>query len=124
MKDFVPYEQALELKELGYDEPCFAFYNHNGQLLRYMNPDKDWNSLSSQLLKNSNITIPDTYTAPTFSQAFRWFREKGIYFEIVTIEVNKEYETHFQGFFTKGYITYEEAELACLEKLIEIVKTK
>ena len=62
--------------------------------------------------------------APTYSQAFRFFREKGIYFEIVTIEVNKEYENHFQGFFTKGYITYEEAELACLKKLIELVKNK
>ncbi len=26
-KEFVPYEQSLALKELGFDEPCFAFYN-------------------------------------------------------------------------------------------------
>jgi hypothetical protein len=25
-KDFVPYEEALALKELGFDEPCFAVY--------------------------------------------------------------------------------------------------
>ena len=74
-KEFIPYELALELKQLGFDELCFAFYTHNGQLARYMNPDKDWNSLNSQLLKNSKITVPDTYTAPTYSQAFRWFRE-------------------------------------------------
>ena len=23
-KEFIPYEQALELKELGFDEPCFS----------------------------------------------------------------------------------------------------
>ncbi len=25
-KEFVPYEQALALKELGFDEPCFGYY--------------------------------------------------------------------------------------------------
>ena len=26
-KEFIPYEQALALKELGFDEPCFGYYN-------------------------------------------------------------------------------------------------
>lgn len=26
-KEFIPYEQALDLKKLGFDEPCFATYN-------------------------------------------------------------------------------------------------
>jgi len=26
MKDFAPYPESLELKELGFDEPCFTFY--------------------------------------------------------------------------------------------------
>ena len=25
-KEFIPYEQALALKELGFDEPCFGHY--------------------------------------------------------------------------------------------------
>ena len=25
-KEFVPYEQALDLKELGFDEPCILLY--------------------------------------------------------------------------------------------------
>ena len=29
---FINYEQALELKELGFDEPCFAHYC-NGDLI-------------------------------------------------------------------------------------------
>ena len=28
-KEFVPYEQALELKELGFDEPCLAYLKPN-----------------------------------------------------------------------------------------------
>jgi hypothetical protein len=26
-KEFIPYEQALALKELGFDEPCLGFYD-------------------------------------------------------------------------------------------------
>ena len=26
-KEFIPYEQALALKELGFDEPCFRWYD-------------------------------------------------------------------------------------------------
>ena len=29
-KEFIPYEQALELKELGFNEPCLAIYNDSG----------------------------------------------------------------------------------------------
>ena len=31
-KEFVSYEQALALKELGFDEPCFGYYEPNGEL--------------------------------------------------------------------------------------------
>jgi hypothetical protein len=30
--EFIPYEQALALKELGFDEPCFGFYD--GYIIR------------------------------------------------------------------------------------------
>jgi hypothetical protein len=29
-KEFIPYEQALDLKELGFDEPCFGWYSKDG----------------------------------------------------------------------------------------------
>ena len=69
-------------------------------------------------------------TAPTFSQAFRWFREKhdlhnGIY------PYYDEYEFQIKDFrlptnqpINGGLMPYEEAELACLKKLIEIVTEK
>ena len=117
-KKFIPYELALELKQLGFDEPCLSYYDKEEKLCRSLLEYPIINS------KNGFHHSHNIITAPLFQQAFRFFREKGIYFEIVTIEVNKEYENHFQGFFTKGYITYEEAELACLKKLIELVKNK
>jgi hypothetical protein len=71
-------------------------------------------------------------TAPTYSQAFRWFREK---YNIEGITQHAEdrlwYKFHISTYLQYGkknihagfeYPTYEEAELACLKKLIEIVK--
>tara|TARA_R110000868_G_scaffold101359_3_gene279048 strand:- start:297 stop:662 length:366 start_codon:yes stop_codon:yes gene_type:complete len=114
---FVPYEQALALKELGFNEPCFAIYE-----------DKKWqlvefkNSISYELCLKT-----DTFPAPTFSQAFRWFRkEHGLYDTIskngymIEGELNKE----FLRITKLSLKSHEEAELACLIKLIEIVKTK
>jgi hypothetical protein len=131
-KEFVPYDESLEFKALGFNEPCFAFHNHNHQLVRYMNPDKDWNSLFNQTLRNSKITLPDTYTAPTFSQAFEFFREKYqmvfcyepclkkdlIYIFFIYVETTGEKIFVVESKYNK------DAELACLRILIEIVKNK
>jgi hypothetical protein len=117
-KDFVPYEQALALKELGFDEPCMCFYNNRKELKVYHNVDKDWDTLEHQLLGNSKITLPNTYSAPTFSQAFRWFREK--------YNLREQYGVFPHHTIMINYLIEggreEEAELECLNKLIEIVK--
>jgi hypothetical protein len=88
-KEFIPYEQILELKELGF----------NGIL---------------------------------WQEAFRWFRDNHKLFSFITSVEHfdcKEFE--FSFWIAKNDIgmipicsTYEGAELACLKKLIEIVKTK
>jgi hypothetical protein len=77
---------------------------------------------------------------PTFSQAFRWFREKYNLHSLIGIYPNtKEWYSSYQDLNWSGketldfnktedrsirFKTYEEAELACLKKLIEIVETK
>ena len=102
-KEFIPYQESLELKELGFDEPCLAVhYEH-----------KYYPYSKSRGIKNSNkISQQWICTAPTFSQAFRWFREK--------------YELHHLDLlsllFLEQKMNYEEAELKCLRRLIEIVK--
>ena len=32
-KEFIPYQQALALKELGFNEPCYATYSSNDKKL-------------------------------------------------------------------------------------------
>ena len=149
-KEFVPYEIALELKVLGFDEPCFGYYHvcdgyTKGHAFCYFNEPERYESDSAVL-------------APTFSQAFRWFREKydlvheiswskykgGLNFDYDVFSLvlptdaelgdeddiasDKSMETYNslvdKGFKHKESDTYEEAELECLKKLIEITKTK
>jgi hypothetical protein len=127
-KEFIPYEQALELKELGFDEPCLAYWynetptNSQGQCLVYYK--KPWDN--QKIIRG---IIRDYYYAPTFSQAFRWFREKYGLMGSVCEDVDGNFSLWtnkgnllLQGKEYKEYKTYEEAELACIIKLIEIVK--
>jgi hypothetical protein len=127
MKDFIPYEQALELKELGFDEPCFTYYFCNGILsdtpresgddIKYQGDCKFDNH------QNSYLEEDDDCSAPLFQQAFGWFREKyGLYSVIDGLENRQYYKITQLNTCSKEYNTYEEAELACLSKLIEIVK--
>ncbi len=107
-KEFIPYEQALALKELGFDEPCLGYY------IELKNPIEG-------LLK---IGLDNEYLqAPLYQQAFRWFREKYKKVDYPEFDYNEQ-KWHCHSDY-KGYVlfdTYEEAELACLIKLIEICK--
>ena len=120
-KYFTPYEQALALKELGFDEECFMWWHHE-------------NNLTDDLIFLQYHTDADFCFAPTYSQAFKFFREKyGFKFYIYTCETGDELDYH-PVIHLKGereplidtlldeWETYEEAELDCLITLIELVK--
>jgi hypothetical protein len=124
-KEFIPYKQALVLKELGFDEPCLAFsyvksefgyIAHKVYLIDYLDDDS--------IVKNSEKEY--YYVRPTYSQAFRFFRKK--YNCYHTITLNKKYVgivySSVVNFSIDEFDTYEEAELECIKKLIEIVKNK
>jgi len=48
-KEFVPYQPSLDMKELGFDEPCFAGYNFkNGRTGEFTYPSaKEPNTTSN-----------------------------------------------------------------------------
>lgn len=128
-KEFVPYKLAVKLKSLGFDEECFGFYNPTVTEKVIMNND----SYGGYGLSYEHIV-----GAPTFSQAFRWFREEHDLFSKVYIvnfgadeysfdvydlfEEKKVYNNFSAGgaSYCGTFDTYEEAELACLDKLIEL----
>jgi hypothetical protein len=73
-KEFIPYKLALELKQLGFDEPCFGRYYYK-ESYPILNPNSGETELVfefGQYIKQTEITI----LAPLYQQAFRWFREK------------------------------------------------
>ena len=122
----IPYESALKLKELGFDEPCFGKFYYNKLEIGGIWTNNDFKE------------EPDIFiSAPLYQQVFRWFREKYELDSYITpsqLETKKVYD--FYIWFTNkegerdlfigmnNEYTYEEAELACLLKLIEVVKTK
>jgi hypothetical protein len=136
-KEFIPYELALELKQLGFDEDCFTFYQVEYHENSPIMVDDNDQYLSTGFRTCKNSEIPSHYiSCPTFSQAFRWFREKhnlrcqinyiGGLINKTTwwdISVIGHYNTDPKEWEMK-YQPYEEAELACLKKLIEIVNGK
>jgi hypothetical protein len=121
-KEFIPYEQALVLRELGFNEECLGYFDE------WINYNKE----VKQIFRIGTVKgfFEDIIPAPLYQQAFRWFREKyGLFYDILQyIDKDWKYTTYSDNvddFLQSGfYNTYEEAELACLKELIEMVKEK
>ena len=131
--EFVTYEQAIELKKLGFAEPCFSFYSKDSDVLYFdVDPDDhtlEWYNQSSVDIRNFSWVYRTS--APLKQQVFRWFRENhkfdgwatpcytsdGKFYSFI-IENGKESE--IDGSYD-DFKTYEEAESACIDKLIEII---
>jgi hypothetical protein len=126
-KEFVPYEEALALKGLGFKEDCLGFWSKIHGL--YITKTTG----ESKLFEGAGEC-----KAPLYQQAFRWFRdkhqlmsqvtygsiefEKGYGFNIYQCSPREDGFTHLEKCEPRCSNTYQEAELACLRKLIEIVK--
>jgi hypothetical protein len=158
IKDFIPSNEALELKQLSFDEPCFGYYDEEDieqQVYEYANCRDNVTGgkacyhegflsvTNSQLDEygafgakdDDGLECYERWTAPTFSQAFRFFREKyNIVFYVNMVACDNFYfvihlklgviDNPDDLFISQHMETNEEAELACLKKLIELVKQK
>ena len=127
---FCPYELALELKELGFDEKCIGLWQSKYNSVPYLNINSVENidTLLSGKIHNEDVNY--IVKSPLWQQAFRFFREKyGLHYiickniqmdgygyrEVILIPYMEENENTI-------FKTYEEAEVECLVKLIEIAK--
>ena len=129
-KEFVNYNQALKLKALGFDESCFGYYSKGVLSIEIIKSGKIFTNEDSIYFDKDSSCL-----APTFSQAFRWFREKYNIYAIIlpSYADDKVVKDRFFYEIANGrklnqelnyHNTYEEAELACLDKLIEVVESK
>ena len=119
-KEFIPYKQALALKELGFNPDVFKSY------------DTSVVNLDGQFLLDYyyNVKSVNEVKAPLYQQAFRWFREKYGLFHSITeynkdgsliIEISKDRVEIFRKMTNFDFTEYRESELECLKKLIEIL---
>ena len=128
---FIPYNLALELKDLGFDEPCFATYFTIGA----------WqiDCTEGALNLKSNEACEYSILAPLWQDALDWFREQhnleyqiqrianGNYHAVIHkntdeyIEILREIRGGCIDEVVDVY-TYEEARLETLERLIQYVK--
>lgn len=120
-KHFATYEQSLTLKELGFSEPCLGFYD---DISKYFYQIHSHASSNNDV---KNITI-----APLKSQVFEFFR--GYRLSFIINDYMDDYEANIIEWtlsddrivheFPNRFDSWEEAESACIDKLIEIVKNK
>lgn len=80
-EQFIPYELALELKELGFDEKCFKSYRqqikHEWYDIR-SSENITFNKDEKIILSNGKIYSDEKYLcdAPLWQQAFDWLFHK------------------------------------------------
>lgn len=118
--DFVPHRQSIFLKELGFNEPCIGYYIPTGEWI------SDTPSKEGMIYPNNNDLFAAWVSAPSFTQAFSFFRKKGY-----ETKVEKESEGVYVGKYLRAdspnnivWIpiksgSHKEAEIACLDYLIE-----
>ena len=114
-KEFVPYELAVKLKALGFDEPCL------GRWLVITEWEKPTGEVRLQIGSKVEDYSKNQFTAPLYQQAFRWFREKyGVHSSPRKYDETKWW-VEWGAWTSPAFETFEEAELSWLKKLIEIV---
>lgn len=129
MKDeFVTYDQALALKELGFDEKCFSYYTRMFSYEKY--------TIKLCRLEQACNHNLSGFSAPLKQQVFKFFRDKyNIYCKIEREFGINERKLNYVGIYFKGSekgnspkntiigtYTFEEAESKLIDKLIEIAK--
>ena len=119
MEDFVTYEQAKALRELGFDWECNHFYDASNERPNLRGGYDDF---------NHDGPYDDT-SAPTLAQAQKWLREvKGVKVYVKPLFSSEEYEYwisfKFQGFRVgdERYGVEETWEYALSEGINEAIK--
>lgn len=126
-KEFVSYEQAMALKELGFDYPTAGYYQHSRLIKQF--PLTTADKQDQQFMRDNDCS------APLRQQALSWFYDKGFrysidwdwdtdrhLYEIFGPSTGEKRQFIFESNFE--YDTYEAVENACIDKLIETVKNK
>lgn len=126
--EFAPYDIALAVKDLGFNEKClanFMVFGDNelvdgkyGKTEPKLFTDGEERDLEFARKNSGYPFVYHACKAPLYQQLFRWFREE---YNLHCNITNDEF-----GYYTDEgkFNTYEEAQNAYFRKLIEIVKNE
>lgn len=128
-REFIPYKESLELEKLGFNFELDFGYDYEVEL--YID-DIEENINEERTTDDARCIL--------YQQAFRWFREKyklqhliwsgkitKVFYGYDILHIDKQkyiINNSEKGGGDCNCKTYEEAELACLKKLIKIAKQK
>lgn len=126
-KQFVTYEIALTLKELGLNDPCLAYF--------YLDEHHDLMSNCENVIEGDFVVeeITKYLKAPLWQQVIDWFRDKyGLHIEIQSPDFKHEYQFNwtihkiqqFGGFANGSSNNFYECREQAILKCIELVKNK
>ena len=132
-KQFVSYEIASKLKELGFNEPCFGIFDVNNSVYCYAKCEYFESQEKAQyMFGNDKIKVT---LAPIYQQIVDWFRTKhNLFIELVidqTAEPKFTYIiTRYLGDFNWEepimpeflYRTYEESREEAILKALNYVR--
>ena len=116
-EQFISYDLALKLKELGFDEPCVASYLHKSYSLEYIKTEVLY---INERFANGQEQIYDgkqiLCLASLWQQAFDFMLLK---FHRVSIKYHSDQSGRLEDGVT-GFITSFRDKEECLTKLIEL----
>lgn len=131
---FVNYEISLELKKIGFNEPCFGYYEYGNFIYEYNSYQEP------ELLLNCS--------APLYQDVFDWFETKHKLFANIDVLIKSQYKYKIKSLDSKvleidyttfnngeckptemdiyigkdeSFETKREAEISCILKMIELI---
>ena len=132
-KEFVKFKEAKTLRELGFNEKSYAYFDRNNNIQFLYNgfPEK---------FSDKRMGVADSQTcgytsAPLYQQVFKWFQKEHKLHSFVDIYPTKEqpercwYMIRFmdrekseEDYMSGWFEDQDKAEASCVKKLIQIVK--
>ena len=112
---FVPYDIALKLKELGFNDKCFDFYDDNKELFYHHDDDK--------------FHLGEGVKAPLYQQTFQFLRDNFNFsgnidccdnlstWNIKSSKLDK-------GIYSNKIQSYNDAQIDCIQEIIKLIENE